>query len=404
MSCKYLQDFFCFVAKTIGALVFQTILMLKLFSSLFIALFFFTARTNAATYQIGPQREIKTLGAVVPNLKAGDVVEIDSGTYRETVTISAQGTREKPILIRGSGAARPIFDAENLNLSGVGAIPRGIIQIEGAFIVLEHLEFKNARNEQNAAGVRLLDSRWATIRDCVISRCDMGVFGGDRETALIENCEVFENGTEAHNGGSHNFYMHGNRVVVRGCYIHDSLWGQNYKSRAHYNELWWNLIKDSNEGEVGFVDANGHTDAPNSNVLMVGNTLISKAERTGNAAKFVLFGSELPAPDGVHNGTLFLFHNTFIAGNERVQFITLDDPQARLVAQQNMFVGSRNILRLARPAVEIRAQNNVLPSNAIVPEGWNAEIAAPQYVDGDGVTHDLQLTHSTVTDEAQIQR
>ncbi len=377
---------------------------MKPFSSLLIALLIFATRAAATTYQIGAQREIKTLSAIVPNLKAGDVVEIDSGTYRETVKISAQGTREKPIVIRGVGVTRPLFDAENLNLSGVGALPRGIIQIEGAFVTLEHLAFKNARNEQNAAGVRLLDSTWATIRDCVISRCDMGIFGGDRETALIENCEVFENGSEKHNGGSHNFYLHGNRVVVRNSYIHDALWGQNFKSRAHYNELWGNLIKDSNEGEVGFVDANGYTDVPNSNVLMVGNTLISKAQRAGNAAKFVLFGSELPAPDGVHNGTLFLFHNTFIAGNERVQFITLDDPQAHLVAQNNLFVGSKNILHLARPAVEIRGQRNVLPDGAIMPEGWNAQSSALQYVDGEGVTHDLSIAQSLVTNDAQTPR
>ena len=378
---------------------------MKLFSPLLLAFFLFTARTFAATYHVGAAREIKTLNAIAPRLQAGDVVEIDSGTYRETMKISAQGTREKPIVIRGVGPTRPLFDAENLNVSGVGAIPRAIIQIEGAYIVLEHLEFQNARNEQNAAGIRLLDSLWATIRDCKISRCDMGIFGGDRETVTIENCEIFENGTEKFSGGSHNFYMHGNRVVVRNCYIHDSLFGQNYKSRAHYNELWWNVIKDSNEGEVGCVDATGHTDSPNSNVLMVGNTLISKAERTGNAAKFVLFGSELPPPDGgVRNGTLFLFHNTFIAGNERVQFITLDDPQAKLVAQNNVFIGSNNILRLARSAVDVRGQGNMVFAGAALPAGWNAEIGALQYVDGDGVTHELLRAQSLVTGDVKTQR
>lgn len=368
--------------------------MNKLFSALFLAIPLLVTRAFATTYQVGPQREIKTLGAIVERLQAGDIAEIDAGVYREAVKISAQGTREKPITIRGVGATRPLFDAENLDVSGKGAVPRAIVQIEGAYITLEHLEFKNARNGENAAGIRLLDSTDAMIRDCVVSACDMGIFGGDRETALIENCHVFGNGTEKFNGYSHNFYMQGNRIVVRGCYIHDALWGQNFKSRAHYNELWWNLIRDSNEGEIGFVDANGETDRPNSNALMVGNTVMSKAERTGNGAKFVLFGSEMQAPaGGVHNGTLFLFHNTFIAGNERVNFITLDDPQAKLVAQNNVFIGSKNILNLARPAVAVSAQHNLLPADANVPENWSPEFGHEllQYVDGEGVTHTLQL-------------
>ena len=347
---------------------------------------------RAATFQVGATRERKTLNAVVPQLKPGDVVEIDAGTYHETARLALSGTREKPILIRGVGAERATFDAENLDASGRGQIPRGVFQIEGAYITLEHLEFKNARNGQNAAGVRLLTSTNAVIRDCAVNHCDMGVFGDDRETALIENCDVGENGTPDFNGFSHNFYMSGNRVVVRHCWIHDALFGQNFKSRAHYNELWFNHIAGSNEGEVGFVDAKGHTDLPDSNALMVGNTVVSQPNRTGNAAKFVLFGSEMgPEDGGVHSGTLFLFNNTFIAGTARVRFITLDDPRAQLVAFNNAFFGSDAILNLAR-AGEVRAGGNWLPQGANLPN-WSGIPAAPlRYVDGDGRAHELKLS------------
>lgn len=345
------------------------------------------ARRQAKTYQVGPTRAAKSLSAVLPGLKPGDVVEIDPGTYKETARIVVNGTRDAPITIRGAaGATRPVFDGQGQDTSGRGSVPRGIFQIEGAYLVIEHLEFVNARNGENAAGVRLLGSTNAVIRDCKISQCDMGVFGDDRETATIENSEVCFNGTASFNGYSHNFYMHGNRVAVRGCYIHDSLYGQNYKSRAHYNELWFNQISHSNEGEVGCVDAPGATDRPNSNVLMVGNVVVSRPDRTGNPAKYVLFGTESGSK---HNGTLFLFHNTFVAGDRRINFVTLADPQARAVIQGNLFLGSTQFLSLPQPPVSITASHNALPqaAPAATPAGWTDRpggSGALDYTDGDG--------------------
>ena len=124
---------------------------------------------------------------------------------------------------------------------------------------------------------------------------------------------------------------------------------------------------------------------------MVGNTVVSKADRTGNAAKFVLFGSEFgPQDGGVHQGTLFLFHNTLIAGNARARFITLDDPRAQLVALNNAFFGSDSVLNAVR-AGEVSASGNRLPIGANLPD-WSAVSAAPtRYVDGDGQGHEIKL-------------
>ena len=344
---------------------------------------------HATTYCVGPTRKAATFEAVLPRLRAGDVVELDPGIYRETAKLGVIGTREAPVIIRGVGSGRAVFDADGLDTSGRGPVPRGALQIEGAYIVLEHLEFRNARNGENAAGIRLLASTNVVIRDCKVSRCDMGIFGGDRETALIENCEVCGNGTGKFNGFSHNFYMDGNRVVVSGCFIHDALFGQNYKSRAHYNELWFNWITNSNEGEVGCVDSAGQTDRPQSNTLLVGNTILSRPDRTGNTSKFVLFGSELGAG---HDGTLFAFHNTFIAGDNRIKFVTLADPQASAVIRNNVFVGSGQILNPAQPPLSVVFEHNLSPADNHFSELEEKQPAAAlHYIDGDGVSHPLDL-------------
>ncbi len=376
---------------------------------------------SVATYRVGNTRTIKTLSAVADKLQPGDTVEIDSGIYREALKLKADGTKDAPIIIRGVGETRPVFDAHELNVSGRSGAPRAIFQIEGAYYVIEHLEFKNARNGNNGAGIRLLGSTNAVIRDCKVSYCDMGIFGSDRETVVIEACDVGFNSTIEHNGYSHNFYMSGNRVVVRHCYIHDCLYGQNFKTRAHYNELWYNWISDSNQGEVGPVDGRDATDRPNSNVLMVGNIIIGKPNRTGNRSKFILYGSEL---GGKHDGTLYLFHNTLIAGSPRIRFVQLYDPDARLVAHNNIFFGSDQIVIEAREAVSVDGSHNWIPVSAEAPDTFintikgdapgflNADerdfrlqsdspcadsgVEALEYVDGDGQRHRLVIDYSYV--------
>lgn len=379
----------------------------------------------AETIQVGPERAEKSVAAVLGRLKPGDVVEVDPGTYREAMKVKLDGRADAPITIRGvPGKERPVFDARDLDISGQKGATRAIFQLEGAYIVLEHLELTNARNGETAAGVRLNGSTNAVVRDCRIHHCDLGVFGDDRETVTIELCDIGFNSTEKWRGYAHNFYMHGNRVVVRGCHIHDSPFGQNFKSRAHYNELWYNWIADSDEGEVGPVDEHarvkGGTQLADSNVVMVGNVIVSKPRRGGNGSKFVLFGSELKDTAG-HNGTLFMFNNTLVAGSPEIVFVQLADAKARLVAANNIFAGSANILRQTVPAASVTGHHNWIEKDAKAPEGFTdtltgespgfvaagerdfrlkagspcigagAPAAGLEYTDGDGKAHKLAL-------------
>lgn len=334
----------------------------------------------AAVYEVGPGKALTSIGAV-PALNAGDTVNIHPGTYNEVKKWTTSGTSGAPITIRGVGATRPLIDASGKTVSGSGSIPRGVFQIEGSHIVIEHLELANARNGNNGAGIRITGGATnVTIRNCRIRDNDMGMISDNGDAILVEQCEIDHNGTADFSGYSHNLYMGGGSVTFRGCHIHSATHGQNVKSRAHFTALLYNRIEHSQDGEVGLVDASETTTA-NSNAVMIGNVIISKNRGAGwNSSRFVLFGSE---SGNAHNGTLYFMHNTCIAAVTSNTFLTISHADADLVARNNLFTGSNNLVSLTAGASAIGSGNWAL-TTATIPGGFTGTVtgAAPGFVSG----------------------
>jgi hypothetical protein len=378
---------------------------------------------QAETYHVGAGQATRSLKQIIGQLKPGDIVEVAPGTYKENMKITVSGTKDAPIIIKGvAGSPRPVFDATGQESSGRGQIPRGVFQIEGGYIVLGHLEITGARNSGQGDGVRMNGSPYAIVRDCKIHHNDNGCFSNDSGETFIERCEVYANGSDAFAGFSHNFYMHSKHLVVRGCYIHDSHTGQNLKTRSHYNELWYNWISDSDDGEIGMVEEKGLTDLPNSNALMVGNIVVSSAKRPpkANGSRFLEFASESKTP---HDGTLYMFYNTFISGAPKHASITLRDKKARLVCSNNILVGSDSVVLMVAGA-SVSGSHNFVGADAKVPAEFTSTITGGSagfmdlvkrdfrlkndspcvgkgagdldYVDGDGRKHTLAATRSYV--------
>jgi hypothetical protein len=348
-----------------------------------------TTASEAATYQVGPTRPYHTVGAL-PALTAGDIVEVDPATYNEVKRWTVSGTAAKPIVVRGVGGARPIFDATNQVVDGVLPHPRAVFQVEANFITLENLEFRNARNGDNGAGIRVTSGNNVTARNCRITFCDMGIMSDNNSNLVIEASEIASNGTSLYDGFSHNFYLGGNSATIRFCYIHDSLYGQNFKTRAHYTELLYNYIADSQDGEVGLVDA-AETAATNSHAVMIGNIVISKPRLSGyNSGRFIQFGQD---SGGQHNGTLFAFNNTFIAGDGRIQFLSANMTNATIIAENNIFYGSGQLVGTIGGGVS--GTNNWAQSSASIPSSFNATTTGsdPGFVNR--AARDLRLTKSS---------
>jgi hypothetical protein len=342
--------------------------------------------SRATTYQVGPTRSYHTVGSL-PALHAGDSVEIDSATYDEVKRWTIAGTAAQPITVRGVGASRPVFDATGLNVDGAMPHPRAVFQVEASYITLENLQFQHATNGDNEAGIRVTSGNNVTVRNCRITMCDMGIMCDNNSKLVIEASEICSNGTALYDGYSHNFYLGGDSATVRFCYIHDSLYGQNFKSRAHYTELLYNYIADSQDGEVGLVDA-AETAAANSHAVMIGNVIISKPRLSGyNTGRFIQFGQD---SGGQHNGTLFAFNNTFVAGDGRIQFLSANAAGATVVANNNIFCGSDKVLGTLGGGIS--GSNNWVQSTATIPATFYASVTGsdPGFVNR--AARDVHLT------------
>ena len=76
----------------------------------------------AATYQVAPQPlanvpetlQFRTISEAAQKVAPGDIVQLHSGTYRETVTIKTSGTREKPIRFEAAPHANVVVSGGDM--------------------------------------------------------------------------------------------------------------------------------------------------------------------------------------------------------------------------------------------------------------------------------------------------
>lgn len=338
----------------------------------------------AATYEVGSGKSYTTL-AGLPTLAAGDLVQISSG-LNEVKRWTQSGAPGNPITIRGVGASRPLISASGKIVDGSLPNPRAVFQIEASHVVIEHLELANARNGNNGGGIRVTGSgiTGVVIRDCRLHDNDMGMQADGHDGVLVEHCEIDHNGTAAFAGYSHNIYVGGGRITFRGCHIHDALYGQNVKSRAHFTALLYNRIVDSQDGEVGLVEA-ADTATANSNAVLIGNVIVAKNRGAGwNTTRFIWFGDD---GGGAHQGTLYAYNNTFIAGATSNIFLFSNRTGSPIVARNNIFVGSLKIADGSAGAVT--GANNWLPTGATVPGGFTGSVLgmAPGFVSANSDLH-----------------
>lgn len=318
-------------------------------------------------FQVGPARAIQTLNQIASTLVAGDIVELDPGTY-PSVTLTRSGSVGKPIVIRGNNS---VFSGGTFT-----------IHLSGSHnVILDNLEITGGTE----VGLRS-QAQNIILQNSKVYNCPRhGILGADRGSGnfTIKNCEIYGvGGLLPGEAFKHAVYVATDKdafpnsvLRLENNYIH-SYKGNGVKSRAARTELYYNWIDGQNDPQtlynielIGYQEFFYHTDLLNSDV--VGNVFIS------NSLYTMRLGGD---GSGSSRGRVRLAHNTILIGSSFNQF----NPIIRMASKldsvyliNNLFARSDNstlALRLFRDDItstgvwtsgrfKIAGTTNLMPAN-----------------------------------------
>ena len=211
-------------------------------------------QVHAATYRVGPGRTYANLQAVAGLLNPGDVVEVDGdATYPGDATFRRPGAAGNPILIRGVlvNGKRPVIsggtNTVHFRTDDIGA---------GA----DHYVMEGFEITGGSSRCVFHQSDDVTLRDLVVHDCPAhGILGADwgAGSLTVEHSEVYRCGS---GDRLHQIYASADQdnypdsvFRLQYSYIHDANGGNNVKSRAARNEIYYNRIEGAYYHELELI-------------------------------------------------------------------------------------------------------------------------------------------------------
>jgi hypothetical protein len=311
---------------------------------------------QAKTYEVGKGKEFSSLSQVDPLLKPGDVVEVQGDAEYESIHFKSSGTKEAPIRIVGIRVAgnRPIISGGD-----------NTVILNGSHTVFEGFEVTGG---SEICVVHKADD--VTIRDVVVHDCAKhGILGTDFDsgTLLIEYAEVYNCGEGQQ---KHQIYIATDETKYPGSvfrlqfsYIHDGNGGNNVKSRAERNEIYYNWIEGAVFHELDLIGPDGQDEnlaIEDSDI--VGNVLIKTSSwqiaRVGGDGTGQTFGHYR------------FVNNTFLLGDAAELAVRLHFGTGGAEFYNNIFYrpsGGARVWRLTDP---VGPTPYVVGSNNWVQDGW----------------------------------
>jgi MYXO-CTERM domain-containing protein len=336
----------------------------------------------AATYQVGPDKPYQSIDEIVYDLEPGDVVEVDGdATYSGDIHVrtDSSGTPDQKITLRGirKNGRRPVIE---------GGAEFGIV-LNGSHFVFEGFEVTGANG---FCVVHKADD--VTIRDVVVHDCpNHGILGTDSESGdlTMEFVEVYACGNDLYD---HQVYIATDESMYPGSvfrlqhsYIHDANGGNNVKSRAERNEIYFNWIEAPYYHVLDLIGPDGQDPGlAREDSDIVGNVLIQPTEWM-----VVRMGGDGTADT---SGRYRFAYNTVILGPDATAFWLRDGVES-VAIHDNVFLseGSPAIMNdgdvyWTSGAAQWSAERNFVQSGMDAPSFFTDTItgADPMLVDVEG--------------------
>lgn len=206
----------------------------------------------ATVYQVGPGKAYADLPSVASKLLPGDVVEVypKSGAYAGNIIFTRPGSASAKITIRGIsvGGVRPAI-----------AGGTNTVEFRGNSYVFEGFDVSGG-----SARVLYHHAHDITVRDTVVHDCPQhGILGADTDSGslTLEYVEVARCGA---GDQKHPIYIatdetkYPNAIFrMQHSYVHDGNGGNNIKSRAGRNEIYYNWIEGGFYRELELIGPDG---------------------------------------------------------------------------------------------------------------------------------------------------
>jgi hypothetical protein len=252
---------------------------------------------TAKVWRVGPGGPVLRIADAARLAQDGDVVEIESGDYRQDVAVWPQ----RRLTIRGvNGAARLYADGHAAESKAIWVLRNGQFDIA-------NIDFIGTRvGDGNGAGIRF-EGGALRLRQCLFWGNQMGLLTGGEgtmpdATLVIEDSEFAYSRVQGRWG--HNLYV-GTiaSLTMRGSYSHHAGVGHLLKSRARRNQVLYNRLTDESGGRASY-----ELEFPNGGEALVVGNVIQQQEGTENGV-MVAYGLE-----GLHwpVNTLTLASNTLV--------------------------------------------------------------------------------------------
>lgn len=318
-------------------------------------------------YKVGPGRQYTNLGQVANLLQPGDVVEVDGNATYPSVLFTKPGTAASKITIRGIrvNGKRPV-------LSG----GTNTVEFQGNNYVFEGFDVKSGSTRcifHHAHNI--------TIRDSVVHDCPgHGILGADSDSGSLtmEYVEVYNSGSGT---TRHPVYIATDESAYPGavfrmqhCYIHDGIGGNNVKTRAQRNEIYYNWIEGAVYKELELIGPDGQDeDLAREDSDVVGN--VFRKTQTQYAVRIGGDGT------GQTWGRYRFVNNTFLLAQNSSAAIHIFDGIESVEMHNNIFYrvggGSVQIVRddgAWAGGVVISGTKNSAPQGSTIPAGLTQTI------------------------------